>query len=101
MTLTLLLYSLILFSKREKDHAEYHTLMNYDCKGVTQIYQTKATCHCHNIKLIISISFKVRQFLLCFFWPVFALSCSLHNAIVYLSCVVMLLCITKLLNHVI
>ena len=32
MTLTLLLYSLILFSKREKDHAEYHTLMNYDCK---------------------------------------------------------------------
>ena len=38
----------------------------------------KATCRCHNIKFVIYISFKGRQFL-------FALSCSLQNAIVYLS----------------
>ena len=102
----MLLYTLILFSKSEQDQGEQWMLFCFSFSHelwllrATLIYQTKATCQCHNIKFVIYIGFKGRQFFFFFFQTVFALSCSLRDALIYLI-FVMLLCITKFLHFVI
>ena len=116
MILTLLLYTLILFSKRKQDQGEllFNKRINsgWVDQDVVLLFAVslimimknhsnipeKATCLCQNINFVITSVSKADNFCEVF---LFALSCFLHNFIVYLFFFVMLFSIRKFLNVII